>query len=102
MTIRNRRRNRWRRKLRRCNQCKNFWKWVCSKEDTPEVKKLNDWTLMLEEQVERHTGRPHSIHWEEWWARVAPRCPYYQAYDREANQLAQSTQRMKITEVKSL
>ena len=120
MTIRNRRRNRWRRKLRQCNQCKHFWhhsysatrytpndsEWGCSKEDTPEVDKLNSWTFRLEEQVERHTGKPHSTLWEEWWARVAPRCPHYQAYDRSANQLAQSTQRvqqrMSITEVKPL
>jgi hypothetical protein len=114
MTIRNRRRNRWRRKLRRCNQCKHFWwdagrgdrdtpdfpEWGCGKEGTPEVEKLNNWTLKLEEMVEQHTGKPYSMQWGDWWCRVAPKCPHYQGCDRTANQLAQSTQRISILEAK--
>jgi hypothetical protein len=114
MTIRNRRRNRWRRKLRRCNQCRHFWwdagrgdratpdfpEWGCKQEDTSELDRLSNWTLKLEEQVERATSKPCSIRWEDWWKLVAPKCPHYQAYDRSANQLAQSTQRISILEVK--
>jgi hypothetical protein len=96
MTIRNRRRNRWRRKLRRCNQCKH---WAVSSAMTSHCK--IDWyqfslpTLKLFK--ERYALDGYGSAW--WGCAIA--CPHYQAYDRTANQLAQSTQRISILDVKS-
>lgn len=97
LSIRARRRNRWRKKLRRCNQCKHwspctFRSDIYSKCEFP----LRDYKMAL--RLARDNRPDNGANGTWWWA--ATICSEYHAYDRSANQLAQSAQRMSITEVK--
>lgn len=103
MTIRNRRRNRWRKKQRSCTQCKHFWSyyhpgnsqdpgdsgWGCQLEDTDEYLALHWHLLDMEYKIAQE--RKKTFVWDdaEWMHHFAKRCPMYQAFDREANLNAQ-------------
>jgi hypothetical protein len=110
-TRRNRRRNRWRKKLRSCTQCKHFWDyydpgnsqdsgdsgWGCQLEDTEEYMRLHNLLLDIEYRIGRERRATFVWNDDEWMRHFAKRCPMYQAFDRTADLEAMRIQNQKAS-----
>lgn len=98
-SIRSRRRNRHKKKIRSCTECKHFWHyyhpgshdeppdggWGCNREDEEAFMQLHLKLVDLEYRIAKEQRKTLVWTEEEWFNQYGKRCPMYQAFDRASD-----------------